>query len=257
MAPNFPPIYTAERKLQEAKRESLPQNFAGRDNISGGMIANIQADISSLREDIAHLKSLVQQGLGIGDDRTSPVEVPSQEHSPAQDDVRQLKTELRALSVCIQQTKAEIATIGTSDHTGHFNVVSCELDAVVASTEQATSDILDSVERVDTLIRNIQTQTSDAYVNSMIDEILEKIVNVFEACNFQDITGQRITKVVKTLKFVEERVNAMIEIWGGEAIAEAAVQSTQKSEDHEASLLNGPARDGDGCKQSDVDALFD
>lgn len=41
----------------------------------------------------------------------------------------------------------------------------------------------------------------------------EMIVRIFEACNFQDLTGQRITKVVRALSFIEERVDAMMGVW--------------------------------------------
>ena len=77
-----------------------------------------------------------------------------------------------------------------------------------------------------------------------------------EACNFQDITGQRITKVVNTLKFVEERIDAMIEIWGEDDIAEVDPSVTPDSEGDSA-LLNGPALGDEGIDQNDIDKLFD
>ena len=55
---------------------------------------------------------------------------------------------------------------------------------------------------------------TDAKANETLDRIDEKIQSVFEACAFQDITGQRVTKVVRLIKYVEERVNALIAIWG-------------------------------------------
>jgi len=79
---------------------------------------------------------------------------------------------------------------------------------------------------------------------------------MLEACNFQDITGQRITKVVNTLKFVEERIDAMIEIWGEEDIAEVAPSVTPDSQGDSA-LLNGPSLNGEGIDQNDIDKLLD
>ena len=46
-------------------------------------------------------------------------------------------------------------------------------------------------------------------------DIQDKVIQIFEACNFQDLTGQRITKVVSTLRFVEDRIMQMMDIWGG------------------------------------------
>ena len=77
-----------------------------------------------------------------------------------------------------------------------------------------------------------------------------------EAYNFQDITDQRITKVVNTLKFVEERIAAMIEIWGEDDIAEVDPSVTPDSED-DSVPLNGPALGDEGIDQNDIDKLFD
>ena len=46
----------------------------------------------------------------------------------------------------------------------------------------------------------------------------ESCMKIFEACSFQDITGQRITKVVKSVTYVEDRVNDLIAVWGKEEI---------------------------------------
>lgn len=88
------------------------------------------------------------------------------------------------------------------------------------------------------------------------------MVSIFEACNFQDITGQRITKVVGALKFIEERVAGMMDIWGGAnglaAFAPEPEMPDETPETDESSLLNGPAlEEADGhASQDDIDALF-
>ena len=89
-------------------------------------------------------------------------------------------------------------------------------------------------------------------------EIQDRVVKVFEACNFQDITGQRISKVVNTWKFIEGHVDQMMAIWGGidafkEFIPEAPPEKTGDD-----ALLNGPKLDDDAghVSQDDIDALF-
>jgi chemotaxis protein CheZ len=80
---------------------------------------------------------------------------------------------------------------------------------------------------------------------------------VFEACNFQDLTGQRITKVVNTLRFVEERIIKMMEIWGGaDKFKDIEVELEHRMGDQ--GLLNGPSlgTDQDIASQDDIDALF-
>ena len=81
--------------------------------------------------------------------------------------------------------------------------------------------------------------------------------NIFTACSFQDLTGQRTSKVINALRYIEQRVNAMIAIWGVEGVkpnTDIPDAFTDKRPD--AHLLNGPALDGYGVSQSDVDALF-
>ena len=74
------------------------------------------------------------------------------------------------------------------------------------------------------------------------------------ACSFQDITGQRTTKVVNVLRYIEQRVNSMVQIWSGDAVDPAATQPLDTRPD--AHLLNGPAVAGAGVSQDDIDALF-
>jgi len=81
-------------------------------------------------------------------------------------------------------------------------------------------------------------------------------MTIFEHSNFQDITGQRITKVVNTLKFVEERVDKMIDIWGREAFMEL-IDDDGGAVDEDGRLLNGPQQEGAGISQDEIDKLFD
>ena len=78
-----------------------------------------------------------------------------------------------------------------------------------------------------------------------------------KACNFQDLSGQRIAKVLTTLKFVEERIAHMIEIWGG-IDAFGTYAAAAAAELDRVATLHGPKLDGeDGhATQDDVDALF-
>ena len=50
--------------------------------------------------------------------------------------------------------------------------------------------------------------------SALCDQINEKTMAAIECCTFQDITGQRVGKIVKSLQFVEERIDAMVALWG-------------------------------------------
>ena len=93
----------------------------------------------------------------------------------------------------------------------------------------------------------------------MAQDVQERVIKIFEACNFQDLTGQRISKVVGALKFIETHIVRMMEIWGGlEAFKDIEVETVAEREG-DAKLLNGPKLDSEDvghASQDDIDALF-
>ncbi len=169
-----------------------------------------------------------------------------------------LKTELDGIQEAIERTKREIATLHVSGFKGQeMTRVTDELDAVVGGTEQATEQILGAAEAIDEAAATLAARSKGTDAE-LVQDIQDKVLAIFEACNFQDLTGQRITKVVNVLGFIEDRVHRMMEIWGGlENFASIeADPSMQKVGD--AALLNGPALpESDGvASQDDIDALF-
>jgi chemotaxis regulatin CheY-phosphate phosphatase CheZ len=165
--------------------------------------------------------------------------------------LRILRQELHDMSVCIQQTRSEVAAL-RPDESGNNRIMAAtgELDAIVTATERATSEILNSAERIQALISRLPR---DAETKTICEELEVQVTEILTACSFQDITGQRTTKVVNTLHYLEKRVNSMIEIWGPEALtALGAVERGDARPD--AHLLNGPSLQG--VSQDDVDALL-
>src|SRR5258707_15431162 len=61
----------------------------------------------------------------------------------------------------------------------------------------------------------LAARLKDEQDRALVADAQERVIKIFEACNFQDLTGQRITKVVGTLKFIETHIVRMMEIWGG------------------------------------------
>src|SRR5215813_3799839 len=171
-----------------------------------------------------------------------------------------LKIELDLIHDAISRTKREIAVLhGKSFDGQEMAKVNGELGAVVGGTEHATQKILEATESID------QAASALAKVNSLdqqkilSEEIQEQVVSIFEACNFQDLTGQRITKVMTTMRFIEQHINAMMEIWGGVDAIRAHAPPIVDTREGDARLLNGPKLDGDvgHASQDDIDALFD
>ncbi|ODN71713.1 protein phosphatase CheZ [Methylobrevis pamukkalensis] len=126
-----------------------------------------------------------------------------------------LKDELDEIQAAIMQTKREIATLHVSNFEGReMSRVTDELDAVVHGTERATETILSAAEVIDDAANTLAARTKGED-HALAADIQERVIAIFEACNFQDLTGQRINKVVHAMRFIETRVARMIEIWGG------------------------------------------
>jgi len=213
----------------------------------------ILAAISSLREELLEggIKVSAADVPEVAVAAVAPVEVPVQD--PLSEN-EELKDQLSELSEAIAETKRELASLRDPNVKSAVEVKSAtqELDAVVNATESATNDIMNAAEQIDDLAGRLKSQAATPNDAAVAEEINERVVNIFEACNFQDITGQRITKVVNTLTYIDERVSRMMEMWGAEQIA-----SDQGEVAHDDDLLNGPAPEGEGSSQDDIDALFD
>jgi chemotaxis protein CheZ len=167
-----------------------------------------------------------------------------------------LYSEIEALARYIDGAKAEIAEIRPDEiRDEHLPAATDELEQIVGATENATNQILESVETVEEVAEELDSDKAD--------KITTAVTNIYEACSFQDITGQRITKVVKTLQQIESKVEALLAAFGEEVARERrkfggdkAAEPEMSQEEKEQSLMNGPANAGEGISQDDIDALL-
>lgn len=176
-------------------------------------------------------------------------------------DARQLRQELNEISMSISETKREIATLHHTNFGDSTDVqVADELDAVVMATEHATDNILTATEAIDGNARDLAAQLAGTEHEDMVLDMQEQTIKIFEACNFQDLTGQRVQKVLETMKFIEGHIDKMITIWGGlDNFLDISPDSLNKKTGDDA-LLSGPGLDDDGAirsSQDDIDSLFD
>ena len=172
-------------------------------------------------------------------------------------DAEVLKGELQGLFRYIQRVRQEIAAISNpADEDFQFETMSEQLDAIVKATDEATHTIMQAMEESESIIGKVQAAVKDPGSKELLLQLTDNINKVFEACSFQDITGQRIGKVAKSITYVEDRVNALTDVWGREEIAKTEVEKTEKTEDEK--LLHGPALDSQrSISQDEIDALFD
>jgi chemotaxis protein CheZ len=121
-----------------------------------------------------------------------------------------------------------------------------ELDTIVKETENATNEIMTAAEAI--------MGSPEAEAAAYKQAVESQCMRIIEACSFQDITGQRIRKVVGTLKHIEERLERLQKVWGPDLKDASAAPDEQPQGDK--ALMNGPQLHGKGVSQSAVDAMF-
>lgn len=155
--------------------------------------------------------------------------------------------EIEALARYIRTAKLEIAAIRPKDITSeHIPTATDQLDAVVGATEEATNKIMDECDVISAVAGSLPPEQGE--------KLTASVTRIFEACNFQDLTGQRITKVVGALKHIEQKIASLMVALGEEI---GAPPPALEEEDPDKKLLNGPQMPGQGVSQDDIDRLFD
>jgi chemotaxis protein CheZ len=174
---------------------------------------------------------------------------------PASSETKIVERELAAIFEAIDNSRHELAALsGHSSEGSRVSRSGQELRAAIGGMGQATEKILSIAEGIDEGARALTATLQDSYKRGVAQEIQDQVVQIFEACHFQDLAGQRINNAIATLKAVEAHVARLAELWGGlEQLRHHAGKSNG-----EARLLNGPKLDGDGghANQADVDRLF-
>lgn len=161
-----------------------------------------------------------------------------------------VQREFREIASYIEVMKSDIAGLQANDlKQTHLPTAGKELDAVVEATEEATNTIMECAEA----IMCADATDHDEY-KALVDD---QIMKIFEACSFQDITGQRITKVVETLTMIDERVTRFAQKFKvqdaeGHVTEEEAARAQRKKD----LILDGPQQKGEGVSQDDVDNMF-
>jgi len=178
-------------------------------------------------------------------------------------DAQGYKAELAAIHEAIGRTAADMAALvagakmgGETEADGQVSRVSRELAAIVTGTERATQAILQAAEEIDQSTHALSSALKSSHEQGLARDIQERVVRIFEVCNFQDLTGQRVSNVVTTLKFIEERISRLFEIW--ERVEHFKPAAAEPDDSGERRFLNGPKLNDDGghSTQSEIDQIF-
>ena len=158
-------------------------------------------------------------------------------------EVTRLASELHLIHSVIRGTQSEPLDPGLRLQAEQMTRVACELDAVIKGSEQATQKILAAAEDIDQAANNLSAALKGEIEQGLAQDIQDRVIEIFEACNFQDLTSQRVAKVMVTLDRIEGQITR--------ALAELT-----KADDPP--VMHGPRLDGDRghASQNDIDSMF-
>ena len=244
-------IFSAEKKMLDDEK------FPVRGEPS---LRRACAGIDELKADIKYIAGIISGGTPILNESSSSsadkVLVDKEEFERHHEELSKLKRELREISEAIDKTKQEIAALGPAKPSIEgFSSITNELDAIAESTEVAAEEILACTENIENIATSIQSENVGSHLSHQAEEILSYVTTIFEACNFQDLTGQRITKAINTLSFVGERINRMVDIWAKDIEFDETMERVPVRHDGDV-VIGGPAIIGEATSQDDIDKLF-
>lgn len=163
--------------------------------------------------------------------------------------------ELEKLHDFIEKAKEEIRGLRPDEiHDAHLPQAHDELSAVVRATEEATGKILDAAELIE--------QVADSLEGEQKERLSAATTAIYEASNFQDITGQRITKVTTALRHIDEKISSLLNAFSAngqknKTTNEPELPAVSSPQTDDKNLLNGPQLPENAHSQEDIDALFD
>lgn len=159
---------------------------------------------------------------------------------------RFLRQEIEKLASHIISAKKEILTINPdSDSAQGIGDAALHLDAVIKTTEEASHAIMDAADEIQAAVAGVGGEAEQ--------KIMDASMRIYEACNFQDLNGQRITKVMQLLSHIEERISKLNELF---RVTDDDRPKTERDLTDEKNLLNGPQLPTGTPTQADIDALF-
>ncbi|MFN4127203.1 protein phosphatase CheZ [Pannonibacter indicus] len=234
MAETEPPVLIPEHEYLTLE-QTLSESDRGRRFLTEYLRRHRSSETNSILDAIARLEKMMRR------ERSVP-------------DLNRIRLDIADMHEAIERTKREISNIKKEDEeSNRFTDASHELDAIITQTEGATQDILNAAEKIQEYAWTLRENGAD---EAVCDDIDAKATEIFMACSFQDLTGQRTQKVVHVLRYLESRINLMIGIWGIEDVnADDTAGPVDTRPD--AHLLNGPQLAGKGVSQSFVDEVMD
>jgi chemotaxis protein CheZ len=157
---------------------------------------------------------------------------------------RMMYHEISTLTKYIREARSNIANIPYEIRKQDIPKATDELDAVVLATDGAADKIMDAAEQIELIAKSVDSEASK--------KLSDAVTLIYEACSFQDITGQRILKVVQTLKHIEKKLEELFTSYS-KGIVKSVVKEINAC-DH--SFLGGPQLPKDAKNQDEIDEIL-
>ena len=158
----------------------------------------------------------------------------------------------------IQRFKMELASIKNPNADQDLiGTAADQLNAIASETTEAADEIMAATEAIDKVNTQLMSEIKFGGARPHFQEIANNVSRIFEACAFHDITGQRLSKVVKTINAIEGSLNSLVVIVGEDAIAALPAPASELASGYSEPILNGPQLKGQGMSQGDIDEIFD
>jgi chemotaxis protein CheZ len=207
----------------------------------GELVTNSQAPLrhAELMQEIVALRAMLAAMAQPPSDRSG---------APRNGATARLACELNLIAGAIGGETACTGAAAPDPATPPMTRIAHELEEVVNSTEQATQKVLAAAEEIDQAANNLAAALGGKFERGLAKDIQDLVIKIFEACNFQDLTGQRIAKVLATLNFVEDHVTLVLE----------EIKNPTAARRDDAQYLHGPRLEIDcgHVSQADIDEMF-
>lgn len=178
--------------------------------------------------------------------------------TPALDIDQELKEDMLVIARSIMDVKKQVLTLQLPENSkSKLEEANIELDEIVRTTEEATHRILEAGEAINAVLGRLRKMDCYSSHEEELAEIETQYLNIVMASSFQDITSQRIKKVIAALYFIEYKIGEMMANLGL-GIAPTGDNPDIPEKDPDRHLMNGPATPGaESISQDSIDSLFD
>jgi len=245
------PVQRKVFRIEERARPRALDNVASGDAESALRHREFMTELQTLR-------GLIAPPGEAGREMNRQVDRDALERARAQiAEAQAYKHELGLIYTAVERTRNEMTVLDADADRGERTAhASRELAAIVGGTERATQSILQAAEEIDQAAHSLSATIKGEHDQGLAQDIQDRVIRIFEACNFQDLTGQRVAHVLATLKSVEERVARLLAIWHGIEKFTPVVLDEESAGDGR--FLNGPKLPDERghATQDDIDVMF-